>query len=70
MRRKINTAQDKMRQTTEKEAPKPSSRPVREGDTVEILSIGTKAEVLSVSQDRILTLKAGIMKITLGKDEG
>jgi DNA mismatch repair protein MutS2 len=67
--RKINKAQDSMRRTSEKEAPAPSSRPVKAGDTVEILSIGTKAVVESVSPDRVLTLKAGIMKITAREDE-
>jgi len=69
IRRKINAAQDNMRQTSEKAAPEPPSRPVRAGDTVEIIGIGTKAEVVSVSPDRVLTLKAGIMKITAREDE-
>jgi DNA mismatch repair protein MutS2 len=67
--RKINTAQDRIRQTAKEEARPPSSRPIRAGDTVEILGIGTKAEVLSVSPDRILTLQAGILKITAREDE-
>jgi len=67
--RKINSAQDNMREAVEKDAPPPSSRPVKAGDTVEILGIGTKAEVVSVSPDRVLTLKAGIMKITAREDE-
>jgi len=67
--RKINVAQDKVRQTAREEAPPPSSRPIRAGDTVEILSMGTKAEVLSVSPDGVLTLKAGILKISAREDE-
>ncbi|MGI6013858.1 MAG: endonuclease MutS2 [Oscillospiraceae bacterium] len=46
-----------------------SERPVQAGDTVEILSMGVKAEVISVSPDRMLTLQAGIMRVTAKEDE-
>ena len=39
------------------------------GDTVEILSMGVKADVVSISPDRILTLQAGIMRVTAKEDE-
>ena len=46
-----------------------SSRPVRPGDVVEIRSMGVQAEVVSVSADRTLTLKAGIMTVTAKESE-
>ena len=55
-----------------KEAPveeRKSSRPVKPGDTVEIKSMGIKADVISVSNDRVLELMAGIMKVNLREDE-
>ncbi len=69
LRRKINTAQDSVRDRQEGIAPQPSARPVKNGDIVEIVAIGTKAEVIDVSTDRVLTLKAGIMKITAKEGE-
>ena len=39
------------------------------GDTVEILSMGVKATVTAVSNDRVLTLRAGIMNVTAKEDE-
>jgi len=63
LRRSMNEADDKLSELNRKEArPKKSSRPVEPGDTVEILSMGVKATVLSVSPERILQLQAGIMK--------
>lgn len=44
-------------------------RPAKVGDTVEILSIGTKADVISVNTDGTLTLQAGIMKVTVKTNE-
>ncbi len=69
LRRKINLAQEKVGERQESIAPQPSSRPVKAGDIVEIVAIGTRAEVIDVSPDRLLTLKAGIMKITAKEEE-
>jgi len=41
----------------------------RTGDTVELVSMGTKATVLSVNKDGSLQLQAGIMKITAKQEE-
>ena len=46
-----------------------SSRPVRPGDTVQIKSMGMQAEVISVSADRVLTLRAGVLNVTAREDE-
>ena len=52
----------------EPEAP-PPTRPARAGDTVELVSMGTRASVLSVNRDGTLQLQAGILKITAKQDE-
>ena len=52
----------------EPEAPPPTP-PARAGDTVELVSMGTRASVLSVNKDGTLQLQAGILKITAKQDE-
>ena len=52
----------------EPEAP-PPTRPARAGATVELVSMGTRASVLSVNKDGTLQLQAGILKITAKQDE-
>ena len=52
----------------EREAP-PPTRPAVAGDTVELVSMGTRATVLSVSKDGVLQLQAGILKITAKQEE-
>ena len=52
----------------EPEAP-PPTRPARAGDTVALVSMGTRASVLSVNTDGTLQLQAGILKITAKQDE-
>jgi DNA mismatch repair protein MutS2 len=67
--RKLNEAESPDVQAEEAVVQDTPQRPVKEGDTVEIIKIGTRAEVISVSPDRILTLQAGIMKITAKENE-
>ncbi len=70
LRRKLNEKQSALRPAAPEPAEdKKSSRPVVPGDTVEIKSMGMKAEVISVSPDRVLTLRAGIMNVTAKEDE-
>lgn len=52
----------------EVEAP-PPTRPAVKGDTVELVSMGTKATVLSVNKDGSLQLQAGILKISAKQEE-
>ncbi|MCI8423575.1 MAG: endonuclease MutS2 [Lawsonibacter sp.] len=52
----------------EVEAP-PPTRPAQVGDTVELVSMGTKATVLSVNKDGSLQLQAGILKISAKQEE-
>ena len=70
LRRRLNAAVDRAQAEAEpqKEARK-SARPVRVGDTVELLSVGVKAQVTEISPDRVLTLQAGIMRVTAKEDE-
>ena len=70
LRRSLNEANQKLNERkVEDREQKKSSRPVRAGDTVEILSMGVKASVLAVSDDRVLTLQAGIIKTTAREEE-
>ena len=70
LRRKLNLAEEQAAAAAkEPEEKKVSARPVRVGDTVEILSMGVKATVTAVSADRVLTLRAGIMNVTAKEGE-
>ena len=71
LRRKLNETQNKVKaKAQEKPAEdKKSARDVRAGDTVEIKSMGVKAEVIEVSPDGTLNLKAGIMTVKAKPDE-
>ena len=70
MRRRLNQAQEKNAagRVQDKQERK-SARPVKVGDMVEIVSRGIKAEVVEISADRTLKLKAGIMQVTMKEDE-
>ncbi len=70
LRRRLNLSEEKLRQSDEiPEMSQVSARPVREGDTVQIKSMGLKAEVISISPDRILSLRAGILNMTAKEEE-
>ena len=70
LRRRLNQSTDALRrQDTQPQAEEKSARPVKPGDTVQIKSMGMKAEVISVSPDRVLSLRAGIMNVTAKEDE-
>jgi len=70
LRRSLNEAEERLiKNKEENREQKKSSRPVKAGDTVEIKSMGIKASVLAVTDDRQLTLQAGIMKVTVSEDE-
>ena len=70
LRRRLNLSEEKLRAG---DAPaqndQVSSRPVQVGDMVQVKSMGMKAEVLAVSADRVLTLRAGILNLTAKEDE-
>ena len=71
LRRKLNLSQEKLRESEAlPQVPdKVSSRPVQPGDVVQLKSMGVKAEVVSVSPERVLTLRAGILNLTAKEDE-
>lgn len=71
LRRKLNETQNKVKAKAP-DTPaedKKSARDVRAGDTVEIKSMGVKAEVIEVNPDGTLNLKAGIMNVKAKPDE-
>ncbi len=69
LRHQLNQAGEKLNKSEKPQEIKKSSRPVKAGDTVQLMPMGVKAQVISVSQDRNLTLQAGIMKVTAKEDE-
>jgi len=65
----LNEAEDSIGgRAPETEAP-PPTRPAAAGDTVELVSMGTRAVVLSVNKDGSLQLQAGILKISAKQEE-
>ena len=71
LRRRLNASESKLRTAParKEESDKTPTREARAGDTVEILSMGVKAEVLSVNPDGSLDLKAGIMNVKAKQSE-
>ena len=69
LRRSLNEADEKLTDRQETNQERKSARPVKPGDTVEILSMGVQASVLAVSEDGQLSLQAGIIKTTASQDE-
>ena len=69
LRRNLNEVEDKLRsKQPEKERPQPS-RGILVGDTVELLKLGTKANVIAINKDGTYQLQAGILKMTAKADE-
>jgi DNA mismatch repair protein MutS2 len=66
--RKLNESEETLQAAPQEEAG-PPSRPAAAGDKVRLLSLGTTADVISVSADGVLNLQAGMMKITARQDE-
>ena len=68
IRRLINETESRTQARKQEEAP-PPTRPAVAGDVVELVKMGTQAEVISVGKDGTLQLQAGILKITAKQDE-
>uniref|UniRef100_UPI00402A1383 endonuclease MutS2 n=1 Tax=Candidatus Scatomorpha intestinigallinarum TaxID=2840923 RepID=UPI00402A1383 len=70
LRRRLNEAAEsfaeKPAMPEEKRGP---TRPAVVGDTVELLSMGVKAEVTGINKDGSLSLRAGIMNVTARQEE-
>lgn len=65
----LNDTEEKLSPDEEEPVPPPSARKPRAGDRVRLLSLGTEADVISVSPDGMLNLQAGIMKISAKEEE-
>lgn len=69
LRRTLNEAESKLLvEKSVKQRPAPS-RGILVGDTVELLRLGTKANVLAINKDGTLELQAGILKLNAKTDE-
>lgn len=69
LRRRLNEKQAEFSAVEVEEINETSARPVKAGDVVKIKSMGVKATVVSVSPDRVLQLRAGIMNVTAKEEE-
>ena len=69
LRRSLNEAEDRLqtRKTSQKRAA--PSRSILIGDTVELIKLGTKANVIAINKDGTYQLQAGILKISAKEDE-
>lgn len=66
--RRLNEAEDKADYREENRVAD-ETRPAAAGDTVEILRLGVKADVIAVNPDGTLQVRAGIMKLTAKQSE-
>ena len=69
VRSKLNRAEERVSSAAPDLPAPPPTRPAQAGDTVEVLSMGVQAEVLSVRPDGALELQAGILKLTARQEE-
>ena len=69
LRRSLNEAEGRLREgQIPRTRPEPS-RPIMVGDTVELLKLGTKANVIAINKDGTYQLQAGILKLTAKAEE-
>lgn len=69
LRRSLNEAEAQLREgTREVQRPAPT-RAIMIGDTVELIKLGTKANVISIEKDGTYQLQAGILKLSAKEDE-
>ena len=69
LRKSLNEAEERLLSAQKpKERPAPT-RDIIVGDTVELLKLGTKANVLAIKKDGTYELQAGILKMTAKADE-
>ncbi len=68
--RGLNEAEKNVIRAKARPTPKPLPRKLREGDTVELVELGLQGTVVSIAEKTgILTVQAGIMKVTAKPDE-
>lgn len=69
LRKSLNDAEDRLNvKASVQERPKPSREPLI-GDTVELLKLGTRADIIAINKDGTYVLRAGILKLTAKSDE-
>ena len=69
LRRKLNEAENNLGGRKENLPPPPPTRDAVAGDLVEIVKMGTQAEVTAVNKDGTLQLQAGILKLKARQEE-
>ncbi len=69
VRRNLNEAQSKLREKQAKQDRPEPTRGILVGDTVEILKLGTKANVIAINKDGTYLLQAGVLKLNAKADE-
>lgn len=69
LHRTLNEAEERLGAAEEPKPVKKSSRPVVVGDTVELISMGVKALVIEISPEGILSLQAGVLKLSARQEE-
>ncbi len=69
LRRRLNEAENALGSRAEELPAPPPTRPAVVGDTVELVKMGTQAEVVAVNKDGTLQLQAGILKLKARQDE-
>ncbi len=70
LKRGLNDAERKVIKSKAKPRPKPLPRKLREGDTVELCELGLQGTVVAISEKTgVLTVQAGIMKVSAKPDE-
>ncbi len=69
LRRRLNEAEDALGGREEEREELPPTRPAVVGDTVELLKMGTQAEVVAINKDGSLQLQAGILKLKAKQEE-
>ena len=69
LRRNLNEVEEKLHAAQPRQERPKSSRGILVGDTVELLKLGTKANVIAINKDGTLQLQAGILKMTAAPDE-
>ena len=69
VRRSLNEMEDKIRASRPQKQRATPKRAVLVGDTVELLKLGTKANVIAINKDGTYQLQAGILKMTVKPEE-
>ncbi len=69
VRRSLNEAEGKLRANAPQVKREEPSREILIGDTVELLKLGTRANVVAIQKDGTYLLQAGILKMNAKRDE-